>query len=173
MITTCYVRTMATYNAVMNRSLYTSAALLTEEQRRMESGVFWKSIQGTLSHLLWGDLVWMSRFAGWAKPSSALCDSWQFTDDFDDLTKQRFDADHRICEWSDNVTDEWLNEELSWYSSAGRRDVAASRSLLVMHMFNHQTHHRGQVHALLTKFGQSPGDTDLFLLVPTRRGEDV
>jgi len=60
----------------------------------------------------------------------------------------------------------WLAEDLTWFSGAANREVRAPLRLLVTHFFNHQTHHRGQVHAMLTAAGQETGDTDLFLVVP-------
>ena len=60
----------------------------------------------------------------------------------------------------------WLAEDLTWFSGAANREVRAPLRLLVTHFFNHQTHHRGQVHAMLTAAGQDTGDTDLFLVVP-------
>ena len=62
--------------------------------------------------------------------------------------------------------DNWLAEDLTWFSGAANREVTAQKGLLVTHFFNHQTHHRGQVHAMLTAAGQETGDTDLFLVVP-------
>ena len=56
-----FVRTMAAYNAEMNRRIYTAAQRLPERERRLARGAFWGSIHGTLCHLLWGDRMWMSR----------------------------------------------------------------------------------------------------------------
>ena len=64
------------------------------------------------------------------------------------------------------VDDAWLGEDLVWFSGAANREIRAPKGLLVTHFFNHQTHHRGQAHAMLTAAGQETGDTDLFLLVP-------
>ncbi len=69
MITPAYVRTMAAYNAEMNRRLYAAADRLDDAERRADRGAFWSSIHGTLCHLVWGDQMWMSRFAGWPKPA--------------------------------------------------------------------------------------------------------
>ncbi|HZH47210.1 MAG TPA: DinB family protein, partial [Roseococcus sp.] len=66
MIAPAYVRTMAAYNAEMNRRTYAAADTLTEAQRQEDAGAFFKSLHGTLCHLLWADHGWMSRFAGWA-----------------------------------------------------------------------------------------------------------
>ena len=120
MITPGYVRTMAAYNAEMNRRLYGAAARLSEEERRAARGGFWGSIHGTLTHIL----------------------------------------------WAHEVDDAWLGEDMVWFSGAANREVRAPKGLLVTHFFNHQTHHRGQAHAMLTAAGQETGDTDLFLLVP-------
>jgi len=65
MITATYIRTMAAYNAEMNRRLYCAAARLSDAERRQPRGAFWGSIHGTLTHILWGDQQWMSRFDGW------------------------------------------------------------------------------------------------------------
>ena len=62
MISPAYVRLMAEYNAEMNRRLYGAAARLTDAERKADRGAFWKSIHGTLTHILWGDTQWMSRF---------------------------------------------------------------------------------------------------------------
>ena len=72
MITPAYVRTMAAYNAEMNRQLYGAAARLSDAERRQPRGAFWGSIHGTLNHLLWGDRQWMSRFDNWPKPDVAI-----------------------------------------------------------------------------------------------------
>ena len=82
MITPAYVRTMAAYNAEMNRRLYTAAARLSDTERRQPRGAFWGSIHGTLNHLLWGDRQWMSRFDNWPKPDVAIKQSAGLIEDF-------------------------------------------------------------------------------------------
>jgi uncharacterized damage-inducible protein DinB len=166
MITPAYLRTMAEYNAEMNRRLYAAATRLTDSERRQPRGAFWGSIHGTLNHLLWGDRQWMSRFDGWPKPTQAIKQSAELYDDFAALSAERERADAAITRWAGKVDDAWLDEDMTWLSGAAGREVTAPKRLLVAHMFNHQTHHRGQVHAMLTACGQQTGDTDLFLLVP-------
>jgi uncharacterized damage-inducible protein DinB len=161
-----YVRTMAAYNGAMNARVYAAASRLTDEQRRSAEGAFWGSIHGTLCHLLWADMMWMSRFAGWPKPGATLKESGELVATFEELAVKRQEADEGISAWAATVEDQWLAQNQSWFSGAAQRTVEAPRSMLVMHMFNHQTHHRGQVHALLTRAGQDTGDTDLFLVVP-------
>ena len=166
MITPAYIRTMAEYNAEMNRRLFAAASRLSDAQRRQPRGAFWGSIHGTLNHLLWGDQQWMSRFDHWPKPEVAIKESAGLFDDFDALSTAREKADSDISRWAGKVEDAWLDEDLVWFSGAAGREVRAPKRLLVTHFFNHQTHHRGQAHAMLTAAGQPTGDTDLFLLVP-------
>lgn len=164
MVTPEWVRTMARYNGVMNADLYGAAGRLADEERRRDRGAFWGSIEGTLAHLLWGDRMWMHRFAGWEKPGVPLKDSAALTS-FAELREARADADARLQAWADALDPAWLAEDESWFSGAAQREIRRPRGLLVAHLFNHQTHHRGQVHAMLTASGAAPGVTDLFLLV--------
>ena len=89
MITPAYVRTMAAYNAEMNRRLYGAAARLSDAERRQPRGAFWGSIHGTLNHLLWGDRQWMSRFDNWPKPDVAIKQSAGLINDFAALSAAR------------------------------------------------------------------------------------
>ena len=166
MITPAYVRTMAAYNAEMNRRLYAAAGRLSEAERRTPRGAFWGSIHGTLSHILWGDRQWMSRFADWPKPAIPIRESAHLIEDFAELAAAREAADAGIARWAEAVDEAWLDDELEWFSGAANREIRAPKRLLVTHFFNHQTHHRGQAHALLTAAGERTGDTDLFVLVP-------
>ncbi len=166
MITASYVRLMAQYNAEMNRRLYTAAARLSDVERKADRGAFWQSIHGTLSHVLWGDTQWMSRFDNWPKPEVPPKQSAAMFDDFAALTARREQADADIQAWADRMDDAWLAEDLVWFSGAAQQELRRKRGPLVVHFFNHQTHHRGQAHALLTACGQQTGDTDLFLVVP-------
>jgi uncharacterized damage-inducible protein DinB len=166
MITPAYVRLMGDYNAEMNRRLYAAAARLTDAERKADRGAFWKSIHGTLTHLLWGDMQWMSRFNDWPKPEVAIKQSAGMIDDFATLQSRRATADADIVAWANEVDDGWLAGDLVWFSGAAGKEMRRQRGKLVVHFFNHQTHHRGQAHALLTACGQDTGDTDLFLVVP-------
>ena len=165
MITPPYVRTMAAYNAEMNRRLYGAATRLSDAERRQPRGAFWGSIHGTLNHLLWGDQQWMSRFDDWPKPDVAIKQSAGLIDDFAALSAAREKADSDISRWATKVDDGWMAEDMVWFSGAAGREIRAPKGLLVTHFFNHQTHHRGQAHALITACGEKTGDTDLFLVV--------
>jgi len=165
MITPAYVTTMAAYNAEMNRRLYAAAARLDDAERRADRGAFWGSIHGTFNHLLWGDLNWMSRFAGWPKLDTPIKESGGLIADFGELSARRVAVDADIAAWAADVTDAWLADDLVWYSWALQREMRGPRTLLVAGLFNHQTHHRGQAHALLTAAGEQTGDTDLPFVV--------
>jgi uncharacterized damage-inducible protein DinB len=160
-----YVRTMAAYNAEMNRRLYAASERIPDARRREPRGVFWGSLHGTLCHLLWGDRMWMSRFDNWPKPDVAQKDSPTLIADFNELRRQRVEADDRISTWAGQVTDDWLSADQVWFSGSAQMELRKPRSFLVAHFFNHQTHHRGQAHALITACGEPTGDTDLFLVV--------
>jgi uncharacterized damage-inducible protein DinB len=166
MITPAYVRLMAHYNAEMNRRLYAAAARLTEAERKADRGAFWQSIHGTLTHNLWGDTQWMSRFDAWPKPEVGQKQSAGMVDDFAVLQTRRTKADADIIAWANRVDDAWLAEDLVWFSGSAGREMRRQKAPLMVHFFNHQTHHRGQAHALLTACHQDTGDTDLFLVVP-------
>lgn len=161
MITPDWVRLMAAYNAEMNRRLYAAADGLSPAQRSEDRGAFFGSIQGTLSHLLWGDRTWMHRFAGWEKPEGGIRTSPDLYPDWQVLKAARAEADAGIEAWAAQVDPAWLAGSLSWFSAAMDGDITRPTCVLVTHFFNHQTHHRGQVHALLTAFGARTGDTDL------------
>ncbi len=159
MIQPAYCRTMARYNEWMNAKLYARAAALSEEDLRADLGAFFGSIFATFNHLLWADQVWMSRFTERPRPSAGIRE--RMYDDFDALQSAREATDREIRDWADGISTEWLAGTVSWRSGqdGGRRSHPAW--LLVVHLFNHQTHHRGQITAMLTRLGHDPGDTDL------------
>ena len=160
MIDGAYVQTMARYNAWQNRSLYTAADTLTEAQRREDRGAFFGSIHTTLAHILWADTIWMSRLAGGPKPEvgPGEVETWM---DWPAMTAARVAADGRLADWAAGLGDADLAGDLVWFSGIMNADTARPRWICVAHLFNHQTHHRGQVHALLTSFGARPDATDL------------
>jgi uncharacterized damage-inducible protein DinB len=140
MITPAYVRTMAAYNAEMNRRLYAAATRVPDAERK-------------------------ACFDGWPRPPVRIKESAGMIDDFDTLATERVKADMGIEEWAGRVTEPWLAGELVWLSGAAGREMKNQRGFLVAHLFNHQTHHRGQAHAMITACGQPTGDTDLMLIL--------
>jgi uncharacterized damage-inducible protein DinB len=156
-----YVQRMARYNRWQNENLYGAADRLSETERQRERGAFFGSIEKTLNHLLWGDQRWMSRFTDVPGPKAGIPDSVSFYGDWTNLKSERVGFDRKILAWADIVDDAWLAEDQTYYSGATKREWTRPRWLLVTHMFNHQTHHRGQVHCMLTAAGAKPSDTDL------------
>ncbi|WP_338020465.1 DinB family protein [Dinoroseobacter sp. PD6] len=164
MITAAFCRTMAAYNAWQNGSLMSAADTLTEAARQEDRAAFFGSIQRTFSHLLWADTLWMSRFDGWDKPAGGIAESVQFVEDWDQLCALRADADAMIRNWAKKLDEGAVEGRLAWHSGALGRDVEKPLAVCITHFFNHQTHHRGQIHAMLTAAGARPGDTDLFAM---------
>lgn len=161
MIDPTWCRAMAAYNGEMNRRILGAADRLGDSQRREHLGAFFGGIHATLNHILWADHMWMHRFDGWEKPEVGIPGSPDFTPDWEALHAARASTDHRIADWAERVTARWLEGDLTWHSGATGTTMRRPIWMLVTHMFNHQTHHRGQVHALLTRLGQRTEATDL------------
>lgn len=152
---------MAAYNAWQNKSLRRCVEGLSQAELRKDRGAFFGSILGTINHLLWGDTLWMSRFDGGAAPSFVIADSTSFTPTVAEWAADRVRIDQRITEWARQLTAMDLTGDLTWHSGSLNADVTRPVATCVTHFFNHQTHHRGQLHAMLTAAGQTPDATDL------------
>ena len=165
MIDVHYVQRMARYNRWQNENLYGAAERLSAEEREKERGAFFGSIHKTLSHLLWADRVWMGRFTDQPRPQGGgIRESVALYPDWRGLSEERAQFDQSIVTWADGIDETWLEGDQTYYSGISAQTRTRPRWLLVSHMFNHQTHHRGQVHCMLTQAGAKPHDTDLPLL---------
>ena len=160
MITPGYVQRMARYNRWQNESIYGAADGLSDEARRMDRGSFFESIHATLSHVLWADELWMSRLSDWTAPSGTSREVPLYND-WEDLKARRAAADQRFLSWGETLSQSDVDGNLEWYSGTLKRGMTSPRGICIMQVFNHQTHHRGQVHAMLTAAGASPEDTDI------------
>lgn len=156
-----YVLTMARYNMWQNESLLAAADGIPAAERMKDRGAFFGTIQKTLSHVFWGDMIWMNRFARTPAPDGSIADSTDFITTWEQYLIDRAAFDQTILEWAHEVVPQWFEGDLSWYSGAIGRQVTKPKKMLVVHLFNHQTHHRGQVHAMLTAAGARPDDTDV------------
>jgi uncharacterized damage-inducible protein DinB len=161
MIDRAYVQRMARYNRWQNENVYGAAGRLSDEERRRERGAFFGSIHKTLSHLVWADHIQMSRFTNVTKPKAGIPESAALFPDWDALKEERTRFDGTIIDWAVAVDPAWLASDHTYYSGAMKREVTQPCWVLVTHMFNHQAHHRGQVHCMLTQAGGKPSDTDL------------
>lgn len=156
-----YALTMARYNLWQNENLLSAADGLSGSEREKDRGAFFGSIQKTLSHLFWGDMLWMSRFVGTPAPQGGIAETTDLITNWASYRVDRKAFDQRILQWAQEVTPDWFAGEVTWFSVALNREFTKPKSLLAIQFFNHQTHHRGQVHAMLTAAGVRPGDTDV------------
>lgn len=162
MIDPWYVRTMARYNSWQNAQLMPMLEAMTHEEVTEVRGAFFGSILGTANHLLWGDAMWMSRFdPSVDKPDRGIPESPGLYPTAAAWSAARFQLDGKIRFWSQGLRSLDLKGDLTWYSGAAGRNMSKSIALCVVHMFNHQTHHRGQLHALLTSMGLQAPVSDL------------
>lgn len=164
MISVEHVRTMARYNAWQNQSLYAAAEGIGDGERRKERGAFFGSIHGTLSHLLWADRMWHSRFVGEERREAMVGESPALFADWEHLKRERAAFDAALIAWADGLDPAWLYGNLVWFSGIAQQKREKPLWFLLTHFFNHQTHHRGQVHAMLTAAGAKPEATDLMLM---------
>ncbi|MBH8610966.1 DinB family protein [Pseudomonas mohnii] len=166
---------MAIYNDRMNAKIYEAARSLTDEELSVDRKAFFGSILGTLNHLVVGDTIWLKRFAQHPANFLALEPIRQLPapqsldqlllSNIRELSTYRVWLDQVIVEWSRAITESDLDYTLNYTSMKG---APADKSFygLVMHFFNHQTHHRGQATTLLSQAGVDVGDTDLVALIP-------
>ena len=172
-----HVRQMAAYNAWMNARLYAAAGTLDAQALALDRKAFFGSILGTLNHLVVADRIWLKRFAthpahrGVLDPVVALDDPRALDEilfaEFARLAEHRRFLDDLIVQWADTLTDADLEHVLHYTNTRGRPFEREFFSLL-MHFFNHQTHHRGQATTLLTQAGVDVGATDLLVRIPDR-----
>ncbi len=162
MISPDHVRLMANYNLWQNGSVISAADGLSSEDRTTDQGAFFGSIEATLNHLLWGDKIWMHRFAEFPAPAVPdISSSVGETQSWQQLRSERGTLDREIIAWAGGLGASDLEGDLTWFSGAANREITRPLWLLITHFFNHQTHHRGQVHAMLTAMGAKPDDTDI------------
>lgn len=152
-------QTFAAYNRWMNEKTYAVAAAMTDAERRQDRGAFFKSIHSTLNHILFGDRAWMNRLAQTNFDLKAIGED--LFDDFDALHAERAEMDAAIVDWTRTLTPEQLHSDLTWISGADGKSRTHPVWLLASHMFNHQTHHRGQITTLFSQMGKDVGPTDM------------
>jgi uncharacterized damage-inducible protein DinB len=164
-----HFRSLARYNRWMNEKLYAVASELTDEERKRDRGAFFKSIHGTFNHLLLADRVWMGRFTAvsvhgdWLGPGGIRSLDQELYTHFDELRRERAKTDDEIERWGTALTAEDLAAPLRYERMGQTVDHPLWWS--VAHLFNHQTHHRGQVTTLLMQAGHDPGVTDLIAML--------
>ncbi|ATX82992.1 putative damage-inducible protein DinB (forms a four-helix bundle) [Mariprofundus ferrinatatus] len=170
-----YLQRMARYNRWMNERLFARVKELPADAIAEDRDAFFGSILGTLNHILIADILWLHRFAASSGcrdalahplteyPTPARLNEILF-DDFAELTENRRSLDGLILEFSETWTDRLLNEPVRYRTMKGEKQERALGDLL-QHLFNHQTHHRGQATTLLFQAGIDPGPTDLLFMM--------
>ena len=160
------IRLLARYNRWINERLYGVCARLSDEERRRDRGAFFRSIHGTLNHLLLADKVWLGRFEADPFTVSRLDD--ELHAEFDALHADRMKTDARIEDWAARQTGDSLAGVLEYVSIVNPEPRRYPMWLAATHFFNHQTHHRGQLTTLLSQCGVDYGVTDLIALPPAQ-----
>jgi len=159
MLTKSHSQLMAQYNEWMNTRMYALCASLPDTELRKDRGAFFKSIYATLNHIAYGDLAFLSRFTG--TPSVVPEPGADLFGTFELLRAERAVLDQRILVWAESLSASWLAETLTYRSKIDSKTRTVPNWMLVTHMFNHQTHHRGQVTTLLSQMGLDVGTTDI------------
>ena len=155
MTAAAHYRMFGHYNAWANKRLFAATAQLGVEQYRADRGAFFRSVHGTLNHLLVTDRIWMRRFTGEGDAPDRL-DAILF-ETFEDLRAAREAEDRRIVDFVDRLDDERIAATIKYRRVSSPEEFEQPLAPALAHWFNHQTHHRGQVHALLTGLvGRAP-----------------
>ena len=152
---------LAAYNAWANRRLYDAAARIADADYRADRGAFFGSLHGTLNHLLLGDKIWLHRFTGEGEEPVQL-DAILF-EDFAGLRQAREVEDARIVAYVDSLDEAGLAGTIRYRSTRSPAEIEQKLAPLLLHFFNHQTHHRGQAHCLLTGLAGEAPSLDLLI----------
>jgi uncharacterized damage-inducible protein DinB len=153
---------LARYNRIANQRLYAKVTELDDaEYRKPRAGSF-GSIHGLLNHILLGDRIWMARFEGGGESTPRL--STVLFEEFSALRSARDEQDAAIESFFDRVDAGFLERSFAYVNNAGR-DYVEAAPVALAHFFNHQTHHRGQVHVMLAQAGVQPPSLDLHRII--------
>ncbi len=154
------IRHLAGYNAWANGKIYDAAARLNHEQLWRDAGLFFRSVGGTLNHILVADRVWMKRFTGEGEHPDRL-DAILHTD-FSELRAAREAEDRRIVSYIAGLDNERLQRSFTYRLMTLPQEVTSTLWPDLLHLFNHQTHHRGQAHTGLSILtGEEPPSLDM------------
>jgi uncharacterized damage-inducible protein DinB len=158
---------MAKYNAWANARLFRMAGALPNDMYRKELGAYFRSLHGTLNHLLAADRIWMHRLTGAGDHPNKL--NAILFDDLPSLHIARVEEDRRILDFVQGLAEPAFEEAWDYRTLNGTPQRQRRREILA-HLFNHQTHHRGQAHAILTTLGVSEPDSLDLLIMQREQG---
>jgi uncharacterized damage-inducible protein DinB len=161
---------LSLYNQKMNQKIYAAAGKLSSEELNKDRSAFFKSIWGTLQHILVADLVWLRRYQSLPGAKASLASLEQFPsidslsgnlyNNLEELSSARKKLDEMICDFFNSMDQNQYGETLTYKNMSGK-SFEKKLWLLFTHLFNHQTHHRGQATTLLTQLNIDVGSTDL------------
>ena len=167
-------RQRAAYNRWMNERLYAIADTMGEAERRLDRGAFFGSVHGTLGHILTGDRIWLRRLTGDPdrhvlpgpdrKPMDSVRLDVDLYPDFDELRAERARTDADLAAWIDTLTADVVAADVTYTDTRGDEHTHPLW-WSIEHLFNHQTHHRGQATTLMMQAGHDPGVTDLVAML--------
>ena len=159
MITPEYCQLLARYGRWMNERTYATVGAISDEERKRDRGAFFGSMHRTLNHLVWADSIWLARFTGVDYSERAY--GTDLFDDFTTLAAARATADTAMLEWAEQLDSSWLASTLEYRSAGDGKVRRLPAWIAAVHLFNHATHHRGQLTTLVKQAGGDPGVTDL------------
>lgn len=163
-----HFKMMAAYNQWANQQVYEAAAQLSEEEFGRDVGAFFKSMRGTLNHLLVADRIWMKRFTGQGDAPSSL--DTVVHADLGKLKAARQAEDRRIVDWIDGLEEKAFAGRFTYMTVTDMRTISQRLAPALLHLFNHQTHHRGQAHMILTVLGRPSVGLDIIYFQRTEDG---
>lgn len=165
-----YFRMFACYNRWANGCVYDAASALDKKAYNAQTGAYFTSMNGTLNHLLVADRIWMRRFTGEGSHPSEL--DAIIAPEFKALRRERRKEDDRIVNWVNDLDDNALAGRFSYTTITDMRTISQRLAPAMAHFFNHQTHHRGQAHMILSVLGRDPPSLDLLYFQRSPEGRE-
>ena len=162
-----HVSLLTKYNRWINRRLFDVCACIPDADRKRDMGAFFGSIHGTFNHLLLADRLWMGRLT--SKPFAITSLSQELYAEFDVLRSEREAEDRRLSDWVARLNEGDLDKEIDYVSAVDKLPRCFRIEDILLHLFHHQTHHRGQITTLISQLGRDFGETDLLFMpdIPT------
>jgi len=165
-----HYRMFAAYNRWANERIYDAAEYLSDEEWERDVRAFFGSICGTLNHVLVADRIWMHRFTGTGETHRTLSEMPHPR--FAELKTARGAMDERIVDYADSLDEETLGGLFSYVSITNPTEITQPLAPALAHFFNHQTHHRGHAHMILSVLEHEPPPLDLIYFLRTEEGEE-
>jgi uncharacterized damage-inducible protein DinB len=156
------IQLMSRYNQWMNEQLFEVCAQIPDAERKRDMGAFFRSIHGTFNHLLLGDRLWMGRLTD--QPFIITSLAQELYADYEELRRERRQEDRRISSWMADLSEQDLDRVVSYISAVDKQSRRFRIEDILLHLFHHQTHHRGQITTLISQLGYDFGETDLLFM---------